>query len=112
MSKVRCTRLGFWVLCVCVCEREREREREKEREREGVCVCVCVCVCLCVFVCVGECMCARERAEPCPRFAAEREVFIDNLLVRNHQFIEMILVDWPCAMEARIPFSRQPYLPS
>ena len=28
----------------------------------------------------------------------ERDFFIDNLLVRIHLIIEMILVDWPCAM--------------
>ena len=28
----------------------------------------------------------------------EREFFIDNLLVRIHLIIEMILVDRPCAM--------------
>ena len=28
----------------------------------------------------------------------EREIFIDNLLVRIHLIIEMILVDRPCAM--------------
>ena len=31
----------------------------------------------------------------CPR---ERDFFIDNLLVRIHLIIEMILVDRPCAM--------------
>ena len=30
--------------------------------------------------------------------AAEREFLIDNLLVRIHLIIEMILVDRPCAM--------------
>jgi len=29
---------------------------------------------------------------------AEREIFIDNLLVRVHLIIEMILVDRPCSM--------------
>ena len=29
---------------------------------------------------------------------AERDFFIDNLLVRIHLIIEMILVDRPCAM--------------
>ena len=29
--------------------------------------------------------------------AAEKEIFIDNLLVRDHLIIEMILVDRPCA---------------
>ena len=29
----------------------------------------------------------------------EKELFIDNLLVRFHLIIEMILVDRPCAME-------------
>ena len=28
----------------------------------------------------------------------QREFFIDNLLVRIHLIIEMVLVDWPCAM--------------
>ena len=36
----------------------------------------------------------------------EREIFIDNLLVRAHLIIEMILVDRPCAMEVCIPFPR------
>ena len=31
--------------------------------------------------------------------AAERDFFINNLLVRMHLIIEMILVDRPCAME-------------
>ena len=39
---------------------------------------------------------------PCRLWAvvvpAEREFFIDNLLVRIHLMIEMILVDRPCAM--------------
>jgi hypothetical protein len=26
------------------------------------------------------------------------ELFIDNLLVRIHLIVEMILVDWPCTM--------------
>ena len=30
-------------------------------------------------------------------FASQRENFIDNLLVRVHLIIEMILVDRPCA---------------
>ena len=34
----------------------------------------------------------------------EREFIIDNLLVRIHLIIEMILVDRPCAMG--VPFSR------
>ena len=33
-----------------------------------------------------------------PRLAREREFFIDNLLVRIHLIIEMILVDRPRAM--------------
>ena len=37
---------------------------------------------------------------------SQREFFIDNLLVRIHFIIEMILVDWPCAMGVWIPFSR------
>jgi len=43
---------------------------------------------------------------------SEREFFIDNLLVRIHLIIEMILVDRPCAMGVRILFSRYLYLPS
>ena len=35
----------------------------------------------------------------------EREFFIDNLLVRIHLIIKMVLVDRPCAMGAWIPFS-------
>ena len=38
----------------------------------------------------------------------EEEFFIDNLLVRIHLIIEMILVDRPCAMVVRIPFPGQP----
>jgi hypothetical protein len=30
----------------------------------------------------------------------ERDFFIDNLLVRIHLIIEMILVDRPCAIDA------------
>jgi len=39
----------------------------------------------------------------------EREFFIDNLLVRVHLIIEMILVDRPCAMGVGTPhnLSRQ-----
>jgi len=36
----------------------------------------------------------------------QREFFIDNLLVRIHLIIEMILVDRPCATGVCIPFSR------
>ena len=36
----------------------------------------------------------------------EREFFIDNLLVRIHIFIVMILVARPCAIGVWIPFSR------
>ena len=66
-------------------EREREREREKERERESVC---------------GGA--GRGPGGPLPvgvaaAFQREREIFIDNLLVRVHLIIEMILVDRPCA---------------
>ena len=38
--------------------------------------------------------------------ARESEFFIDNLLVRIHSIIEMILEDRPCAMGVWIPFSR------
>ena len=52
---------------------------------------------------VGE----REHVGALLRVAAgERESFIDNLLVRIHVIIEMILADRPCAMRVRIPFSR------
>ena len=40
----------------------------------------------------------------------EREFFIDNLLVRIHLIIEMIIVDRSCAMGACICFFRQPYI--
>jgi len=36
----------------------------------------------------------------------QREFFIDNLLIRIHFIIEMILVDRPCAMGVWIHFSR------
>ena len=73
-----------------------------------MCVRVCVCVCACVFVCVCVCKCARGRRGP-----PERDFFIDNLLVRVHWIIEMIVVDPPCAMEVRIPdFQVALYLPS
>ena len=36
----------------------------------------------------------------------ERDLFVDNLLIRIHLMIEMILVDWLCAMGVWIPFSR------
>ena len=32
------------------------------------------------------------------KFSREKEIFIDNLLVRIHLIIEMIIVDRPCAM--------------
>ena len=37
----------------------------------------------------------KDRAQ---RSKKEREFFIDNLLVRIHLIIEMVLVDRPCAM--------------
>ena len=39
---------------------------------------------------------------PCvpPPFRIQRVLFIDNLLVRIHFVVEMILVEWPCAMGA------------
>jgi len=37
----------------------------------------------------------RKTTESVPR---ERDFFIDNLLVRIHLIVEMILVDRPCAM--------------
>ena len=39
-----------------------------------------------------------QRVEPGTPNPREREFFIDNLLVRIHFIIEMILVDRPCAM--------------
>jgi len=73
-------------VCVCVCVRERERER----------VCVCVCVgeretCLGERVLVPR-ACRKliamiSQHGPC---GAEREFFIDNLLVRIHFVIVMI----------------------
>ena len=36
----------------------------------------------------------------------EREFVIDNLLVRIHLIIDLVLVDRPCAMKVQIPFSR------
>ena len=41
---------------------------------------------------------------------SKTEFVIDNLLVRIHFIIQMILVDRPCAMGVSIPFSRQPYI--
>jgi len=43
---------------------------------------------------------------PAPPGWLEREFLIDNLLVRIHLIIEMILVDRPCVMGVWIPFSR------
>ena len=40
-------------------------------------------------------------SQPCRACPAEREFFIDNLLVRTPLTIEMIVVDRPCAM---VPF--------
>ena len=42
--------------------------------------CARVCVCVCVFVCVSAAVAGRLR---------EREIYIDNLLVRVHVIIEM-----------------------
>ena len=49
----------------------------------------------------------RERVgdETSSGLGRESEFFVDNLLVRIHLIIEIILVDRPYAMEARIPFS-------
>jgi len=51
---------------------------------------------------------ARDHVQPrvVHHTPAERESFIDDLLVRIHLIIEMILVDRPCAMGVLIPFSR------
>ena len=58
-----------------VCVRETEKEREQRKRR------------------------ARARAGVSTRGVPPREIeiFIDNLLVRVHFIIEMILVDRPCA---------------
>ena len=40
----------------------------------------------------------------------ENEFCIDNLLVRIHLIIEMIVEDRPCAMGVRIAFFRYPYI--
>jgi hypothetical protein len=40
-----------------------------------------------------------------PQADGEVLFFIDNLLVRIHLIIEMVLVDRPCAMEFECPFS-------
>ena len=40
----------------------------------------------------------RPSVRPSARCPAERGAFIDNLLVRIHLIIEMVLVDRPCAM--------------
>ena len=37
---------------------------------------------------------------------SEREFFMDNILVRIHLIIEMILMDRPCAMGVRVTFVR------
>jgi len=43
----------------------------------------------------------------------EREIFIDNLLVRVYWIIEMIVVERPCAMGVLTPdFQVASYLPS
>ena len=39
----------------------------------------------------------RSQGGALPQDSTEREIFIDNLLVRVHLIIEMILVDRPCA---------------
>ena len=41
---------------------------------------------------------------PRPEGQRERELLIDDLLVRIHLIIEMTLVDRPCAMEFKMPF--------
>ena len=45
--------------------------------------------------------CLRHRVQP-----AEREFFIDNLLVRIYFITKMVLVDRPCSLGVSIPFSR------
>ena len=36
----------------------------------------------------------------------DRDFFIDNLLVRTHFIIEMVLIDRPCTMRVWFPYSR------
>ena len=40
----------------------------------------------------------------------QRKIFVDNLLVRVHWIIEMIVVERPCAMEFEFPISVALYL--
>jgi hypothetical protein len=40
-----------------------------------------------------------ENVVSCSIAERDSEFFIDKLLVQIHLIIEMILVDWPCAME-------------
>jgi len=40
----------------------------------------------------------RVRIDPTQVVGREREVFFDNLLVRVHWIIEMIVIERPCAM--------------
>ena len=74
-------------MCAEVCVRERERVCERERACECVCVCVCVCE---VLVVQGD---PRTLGAPSGFVSTEREFFIDNLLVRIHLIMEMVLVD-------------------
>ena len=72
-------------VCVCVTERDKARECERvcmsEQERESVCS--------------AAALCSPATASS---LTPERECLIDNLLVRIHLIIEIILVDRPCAM--------------
>ena len=73
-----------------VSEREREIEREREREREQPAPLV-----------TGPSVVRgwKRRRERLPSESwPEREFFIDNLLVRIHLIIDMILVDRLCAL--------------
>ena len=54
---------------------------------------ICDCIYLYMFKGGGCNLHLEPRSAP-----REREFFIDNLLVRVHLIIEMILVDQPCAM--------------
>jgi len=43
-----------------------------------------------------------------PQMPPMSEFFIENLLIRIHYIIEMVLADRLCAMGVRVPFSMQP----
>jgi len=51
------------------------------------------------YPCIGAHRFGKPGLFPVPKLAGgEREIFIDNLLVRVHWITEMIVVQRPCAM--------------